>query len=236
MKWTDNPDRCFSKAFQGLTVSCARCHDHKFDAISQRDYYALYGVFASARPVQRAVDSPISFARTSIQCGPPRTGSGTPSRHSGSHRRTPYRARLRHGDDALDRAIETAACDPNSLLYPWTQLSDRTGDDLTSEWQNLVAEGSGSWRVANDSTARVRNRLETHAGGHRMDSHRDRLEGGASSAGEFSIVPMGTESWRGSTSRESTAACCPSAMTVCSKHRASRSTQIESVFVCRARA
>jgi len=31
----------------GLTVSCARCHDHKFDAISMEDYYGLYGVFAS---------------------------------------------------------------------------------------------------------------------------------------------------------------------------------------------
>ena len=58
VKWTDNQIDVFSKAFQGLTVSCARCHDHKFDAISQRDYYALFGVFASARPVQRAVDTP----------------------------------------------------------------------------------------------------------------------------------------------------------------------------------
>ena len=40
VKWTDNQIDVFSKAFQGLTVSCARCHDHKFDAISQRDYYA----------------------------------------------------------------------------------------------------------------------------------------------------------------------------------------------------
>jgi hypothetical protein len=31
----------------GLTVGCARCHDHKFDPVSMRDYYALYGVFAS---------------------------------------------------------------------------------------------------------------------------------------------------------------------------------------------
>lgn len=36
-----------SKAFLGLTMSCARCHDHKFDAISQRDYTALAGVFLS---------------------------------------------------------------------------------------------------------------------------------------------------------------------------------------------
>src|SRR5262249_34659466 len=37
------------KAFLGLSVSCARCHDHKFDPIPQRDYYALYGVFNSVR-------------------------------------------------------------------------------------------------------------------------------------------------------------------------------------------
>jgi mono/diheme cytochrome c family protein len=33
----------------GLTVVCARCHDHKFDPIPQKDYYALYGVFASSQ-------------------------------------------------------------------------------------------------------------------------------------------------------------------------------------------
>jgi Protein of unknown function (DUF1553)/Protein of unknown function (DUF1549)/Planctomycete cytochrome C len=35
------------RAFLGLTLRCARCHDHKFDPVTQRDYYALYGVFAS---------------------------------------------------------------------------------------------------------------------------------------------------------------------------------------------
>ena len=33
----------------GLTLSCARCHDHKFDPVSTRDYYGLYGIFASTR-------------------------------------------------------------------------------------------------------------------------------------------------------------------------------------------
>jgi len=36
-------------AFQGLTVSCAKCHDHKFDAITAGDYYSLYGVLRSSR-------------------------------------------------------------------------------------------------------------------------------------------------------------------------------------------
>jgi len=35
------------RTFLGLTLRCARCHDHKFDPVSQRDYYALYGIFAS---------------------------------------------------------------------------------------------------------------------------------------------------------------------------------------------
>jgi hypothetical protein len=35
------------KAVMGLTISCARCHDHKFDAIPQKDYYGLYGIFES---------------------------------------------------------------------------------------------------------------------------------------------------------------------------------------------
>ncbi len=43
----DNRIDVLSKTFLGLTVSCARCHDHKFDAISQRDYYALAGFFIS---------------------------------------------------------------------------------------------------------------------------------------------------------------------------------------------
>src|SRR3954451_409683 len=36
-----------TQAFLGLTVACARCHDHKFDPIPQRDYYALAGIFRS---------------------------------------------------------------------------------------------------------------------------------------------------------------------------------------------
>ena len=48
----------FSRAFQGLTVGCAQCHDHKIDAVSQQDYYALAGVFMSGRWVTNTLDTP----------------------------------------------------------------------------------------------------------------------------------------------------------------------------------
>ena len=45
----DNMIDVTSKTFQGLTVSCAKCHDHKFDPIPTADYYAMYGVMESSR-------------------------------------------------------------------------------------------------------------------------------------------------------------------------------------------
>ncbi len=40
------------KSFLGLTLGCARCHDHKFDPVAQADYYALAGIFYSTRMLQ----------------------------------------------------------------------------------------------------------------------------------------------------------------------------------------
>jgi len=37
------------KSVLGLTIGCARCHNHKYDPVTTRDYYALYGIFASTR-------------------------------------------------------------------------------------------------------------------------------------------------------------------------------------------
>ena len=52
----ENQIDTLGKAFQGLTIACARCHDHKFDAISTRDYYGLFGILASSRQTQAIID------------------------------------------------------------------------------------------------------------------------------------------------------------------------------------
>ena len=53
----DNRIDVMTKTFLGLTVGCARCHDHKFDAISQRDYYALAGFAISGSYRQVRIDT-----------------------------------------------------------------------------------------------------------------------------------------------------------------------------------
>jgi hypothetical protein len=50
--WDERVD-AVTRGVLGLTVACARCHDHKFDPISNDDYYAMAGVFASSMAVRR---------------------------------------------------------------------------------------------------------------------------------------------------------------------------------------
>lgn len=54
-EWSEQVDTV-SQTFLGLTVACARCHDHKFDPITARDYYAMAGVFASMQLVNLRPD------------------------------------------------------------------------------------------------------------------------------------------------------------------------------------
>src|SRR5207253_362325 len=54
----DNQIDVLGKAFLAQTIACARCHDHKFDAIATRDYYALAGYLKSSRYQQAFLDPP----------------------------------------------------------------------------------------------------------------------------------------------------------------------------------
>jgi hypothetical protein len=56
MRRIDNQIDVFGKTFLGLTIACARCHDHKFDPIRSKDYYALAGFLKSARHQQAFID------------------------------------------------------------------------------------------------------------------------------------------------------------------------------------
>ena len=53
-EWDERLD-AITRGFLGLTVACARCHDHKFDPVSQADYYALAGVLANTQLAERSL-------------------------------------------------------------------------------------------------------------------------------------------------------------------------------------
>ena len=69
-EWEERVD-ALGRTFLGLTVACARCHDHKSDPITQQDYYALAGVFASIRITDRPTMTaelwaPVAKARKAV--------------------------------------------------------------------------------------------------------------------------------------------------------------------------
>lgn len=63
----DNRIDVFSKSFLGLTVSCARCHDHKFDAISTKDYYSMFGLLEGSSYRQVRFDGWITNRQVAVE-------------------------------------------------------------------------------------------------------------------------------------------------------------------------
>ena len=72
----DEMIRATSEAFLGLTVGCARCHDHKFDAIMQKDYYQLYATLSGVRHGSRAVATEAEKSSRAAKVRPLRYAKG----------------------------------------------------------------------------------------------------------------------------------------------------------------
>ena len=78
------------QAFLGLTIACARCHDHKFDPISQRDYYALSGIFQSTQTCYGTLPGVVQNINPSPLIELP-AAAREPSPRAQAHRRAPRR-------------------------------------------------------------------------------------------------------------------------------------------------
>ena len=194
VKWTDNQIDVFSKAFQGLTVSCARCHDHKFDAISQRDYYALFGVFASARPVQRAVDTPDLLNKhvDELRDAKDRIRDELAATWLEAAERLPKR--LMEGDREISKVLEAAACDPDSPFYPLTELASKSGSDMEAAWKALVddqaRQRAASERFNQEKFTAIWRPAEDVSGWQRLGTG---LDQNTLSPGQFSLAPQGEQ-------------------------------------------
>ena len=83
-EWDERVD-AITRGFLGLTVACARCHDHKFDPIATADYYALAGVMANTQLAERPLvpadpAAEEALARLRAVLVDLNSGSGTPRR------------------------------------------------------------------------------------------------------------------------------------------------------------
>ena len=133
VKWTDNQIDVVSKAFQGLTISCARCHDHKFDAISQKDYYALFGTLYGARPTQRAIDAPALLQTNRQKLAELKEGI----------RRKLADAWLLKAESVDSKFFSESRADgledvgKESALYWWAELAGKKEGGFRRAWQEL---------------------------------------------------------------------------------------------------
>jgi hypothetical protein len=129
----DNQIDTLTKAFLGMTVSCARCHDHKLDPIPTEDYYALYGILNSSRPVTHTLNmrGPAEAARSRLLAlkGEIRRELGAVWLRETSLVGRQLGAALAWRRDAADAAGRSDGLDPLRVTL-WLKLLDRKTVDL----------------------------------------------------------------------------------------------------------
>lgn len=127
------------RGFLGLTLACARCHDHKFDPIPTADYYSLYGVFANcSEPLER-----------------PRIGSITPA---GAAFESEFAAKLQQvreqelahyqatlklaRERTVDYLVHVATTQPDvseTAIFFLSLVSDQLRPQITRRWRQTIA-------------------------------------------------------------------------------------------------
>lgn len=148
----DNRIDVLSKAFLGLTVSCARCHDHKFDAISQRDYYALAGFFISSGQRQARFDTLEAELRASEKLAELRAGKRSELLSALSQVQMDAASRASR---YLLAAVDVARARTNGFpaAGKWLQLADLKGPEAgylpeVARARSLDAATLGHWTLA----------------------------------------------------------------------------------------
>ena len=168
----DNVIDVTCKSFMAMTVSCARCHDHKFDAIPTSDYYALYGYLKSSRYTQAQVNraeldaraAELASLRSKIReaAGAAlRRRAGSVSAyllaaaevsHAGARPLAEVAAGAKLDPTVLERWAaalkEPAAVDVTHAMYAWQRLAEldpaAAPESVNAKWQALLADAKAS--------------------------------------------------------------------------------------------
>ena len=131
----DEMIRTTSEAFLGVTLGCARCHDHKFDPLATKDYYAMYATFAGTVHGERNVATVAAMRAREEKVKPLET----------------EKARLTGEQDALQKALDARAkaAEPE-LAKKWTRPkssgygTEERFEPVEARHVRLVVEGSNS--------------------------------------------------------------------------------------------
>ncbi len=137
----NNKIDAFSKAFLGMTVGCARCHDHKLDAISQRDYYALGGIFLSPRWVSRTIDTPGRNAGELADLKTIKIALRGELSNWWRESARSWPALIRKPPSAWAEPLKAAGSSWEHLLRPWNDLGKAraAGEPVAAAWAKVAA-------------------------------------------------------------------------------------------------
>ena len=176
----DNQVDVLSRAFLGLSMGCARCHNHKFDAISTKDYYALAGYLKSSRfhlatllpemktqPILRRLEAISGLANDTLLARTKATLAGQIS--SASVLPAPEKnpeTRTRLASNAPKPAQKSAWTEflqgearrnPNDLFHPLAVLSEgaQSGEAFQNRKRSLIEELHAQDKKANEEARKA---------------------------------------------------------------------------------
>ena len=172
----DNAIDVFSKAFLGMTVACARCHDHKFDAISQKDYYALVGFLQSSAYRQVRFETQVhnqQIADALLQLEQSRSEDLIRAHRS---QPAPTAALLRAAVDAVRAGVKFAPQDDADVVF----ADFETGKYHSPGFGDWTATGDafGEAPVTLDDIAPYQGKINL-TGRYFVNSHNIRIQGAA---------------------------------------------------------
>lgn len=152
VRFTDDQINVVSKTFLGLTVSCARCHHHKFDPVSQQDFTGWYGIFTSTSPAQITVDAPDpTEPPRRAELAATKTALRRALAAAWSEDAATLPGRFATPTPDLGKLI-AAAKDPSSLLHPWFAAAK------SAAATDVVAGVLAAWRTHQSAAVTARDR------------------------------------------------------------------------------
>ena len=127
------------RGFLGLSISCARCHDHKYDPVPTADYYSLYGVFASCvEPSDPPRIGPITEAGKAFE-----KEFAAKLKEVTEKQQTHYEETLKIARERTpDYLVHVATTEPDAsetTIFFLSLIPDQLRPQITKRWRQLIA-------------------------------------------------------------------------------------------------